>query len=226
MQYDEERAHILEQMMWIDHAAKKVHKKYAQNNVWNSLNDDTLADEKPQELLGEAQGLRDALKKLQLRIQLNARERIEQRFGEGQAKVKIALNPDQDIELALTEDTPHAASILLEQMDHHLWDTVELQKIAGEPVLQISTNFPATTPALEFIESSRSCKEKGSVVLRQLEAESMDLNVAVLRVHLEENTPIRDEDVCIGRIVSGFRFLQSVEDDPLAVPVIQEDLKL
>lgn len=225
-QYDDERAHILEQMMWIDQAAKKVHKKYAQNNVWNALGDERLAHEEPKELLSEAEGLRDALKRLQLRVQLNARDRIEQQFGEHPVHVKFTLNPDQDLEIALTDDTPHAASILLEQVNQRLWDTVELQKLRHQAVIQVSTNLAATHPVLEFVESSHSCREAGSVVFRQLEAESMELNVVVLRVHLEDDVETRDEDVCIGKVVKGMEYLHTVQDDPMAVPVIQEDVKL
>ncbi|GAX13482.1 hypothetical protein FisN_36Lh033 [Fistulifera solaris] len=207
-QYDEERAHILEQMMWIDKAAKKVHRKYAQKDIWESLEDQKLEHESRGALLEDTEGLRDAMKKLQLRVQLNARTRIEDRFGIRNAFINLALDEEgkEHVQIGLTDDTPHAAAILLEQYDRHLWDKVELQRI-GDDVIQISTDQTTTSPILEFIESSHSCHEVGSVVLRQLEADTMDLNVVVLRVHMTEHVPMGGEDVCIGKVTVGLEYL-------------------
>jgi hypothetical protein len=221
--YDEERAHILEQMMWIDRAAKKAHKSYAQKEIWANINSEDLVNETKDELQEEAQGLRDAVKKLQLRIQLNSRDRLEQRFGESPVHVSLSLDAGgkQQLVLSLSDDTPHAASILIEQIDKRMWDNIELQQMESGAI-QISTRFPATTPVLEFIESSKSCHEAGSVVVRQLEAEAMDLNVLVLRIHMTDNhTPTKDEkEVCIGRVLSGFEYLEEADGH---VPRIRDD---
>lgn len=207
-QYDEERAHILEQMMWIDKAAKKVHKKYAQKDIWGSLEDQKLEQESRGELLQDAEGLRDAVRKLQLRVQLNARTRIEDRFGIRNAFIILSLDEEgkEHVQIGLSDDTPHAAAILLEQYDRHLWDKVELQRL-GDNIIQISTDQTTTSPVLEFVESSHSCQEIGSVALRQLEAESMDLNVVVLRVHMAEHVPMGPDDVCIGKVAAGLEHL-------------------
>lgn len=220
-EYDEERAHILEQMMWIDKAAKKVHKKYAQKAIWDSISDEKLRHENHTELLEEAEGLRDAMKKMQLRIQLNARERIQQRFGDSPVVVTLSLDREgqERLEIALTDDTPHTVSTLLEQIDKQMWDTIELQRIDVGQIVQLSTDLPATNPILEFIESSKSCRDEGSVVLRQLEASTMDLNVAVLRVHMTSDVPKNEEDVCIGRVVKGLQYLQAMN----SIPVIHEE---
>jgi len=209
-QYDDERAHILEQMMWIDKAAKKAHKKYAQKAIWDDINDEKLAGEKKDELVEEAEGLRDAMKKLQLRVQLNARGRVQKRFGQQPMEVSISLDKagEHKLLIALTDDTPHAASIFLEQIENSMWDTVKIQRLESG-TLQLSTDEAETTPVLEFVESSHSCREAGSVVFRQLEADSMDLTVAVLRVHMSDNIPISELDVCIGKIKQGFEHLKS-----------------
>ena len=214
-QYDEERAHILEQMMWIDQAAKKVHKKYAQKDLWEDINGDELLQRTKDELREQTGELRDEVKKLQLRIQLNARDRIEKRFGGRPMQVSLSLDPEgqQHLVLALSDDTPHAVSIFLEQIDRKMWDDIELQKLESG-ALQLSTNLPATTPTIEFIEASRSCHEIGSVVVRQLEAETMDISVLVLRIHMEENTPTDEEDICIGKLINGFGYLEQLEGIP------------
>lgn len=216
--YDEERAHILEQMMWIDQAAKKVHKKYAQKELWDNVNGEDLLQETKDQLRQEAEGLRDAVKKLQLRVQLNARDRIAQRFAENPVQVSLSLDPagTHHLVLRLSDDTPHAAQTLLEQIDKKLWDNIELQRLeSGAIQVSTSTSLPTTSPVLEFVESSKSCHEVGSVVLHELEAEAMDLNVVVLRIHMEENTRILDGDVCIGKVISGLDYLKEVEGIPL-----------
>ena len=213
--YDDERAHILEQMMWIDKAAKKAHKNYAQKELWADINGEELVKGTKGELEEEAQGLRDAIKSLQLRIQLNARDRIEKRFGESPVHVSFSLDKEgsRHLVIGLSDDTPHAASILLDQIDKKMWNSIELQRLESGTI-QVSTNLPATSPILEFIETSRSCHEIGSVALRQLEAEAMELHVLVLRIHMEEHAPMTADDVCIGKVLSGLDDLKSMGGIP------------
>lgn len=222
-QYDEERAHILEQMMWIDKAAKEVYRKYAQQAVWDNFPNDKLEGESQGELVDVAEGLRDALKRLQLRIQLNARDKIQERFGQRPVHVKLGLDADgaKLLEIALTDDTPHAAVVFLEQIDRKLWYKVQLQKCERTGAIQISTDFPATNPILEFVESSHSCRKIGGVAIRQLEAEQMGLYVTVLRVHMQDDQPLEEEEVCIGKVVAGLEYLQAMND----LPVIHDPKK-
>lgn len=195
-QYDEERSHILEQMMWIDKAAKKVHKKYTSASLLKDLEAESEED-----LRKDVEGLRDEMEQLQLRVQLNARDRINARFGDKPMHVSLSLGAEgsRHVVIALSDDTPHAAGTWLQQIDKKMWDDVIYD--ATPDSVQISTRMPSTSPLLEFVEKSRRCRQIGSVAVRQLE--NMELHVLVLRISLKEDTPMDDSDVCIGKVVDG-----------------------
>jgi hypothetical protein len=193
-EYDEEKAHILEQMMWMDQAAKKVHRKYSQPE-----------SEPPPQAKGLAAQYREDIEKLQLRIQLNARDRLAQRFGDKPAEISLKLGQGEHLIVALSDDTPHAVSILLEQVQRHMWDSIRIESSSAVGAIQIASKKAATSPLLEFVEPSRGCHEEGSVAIRQ----QMDhgLHVLKLRVNLIANSPMEDGDVCIGRVVSSLATL-------------------
>lgn len=199
-QYDEERAHILEQMMWIDQAAKKVHNKYS-----GLLDPKT---ESKEQLADETRQLRDELHQLQLRIQLNSRDRIHESFGDRPVQIRLKLpTDDAEIVLALSDDTPHAAATLLQQIEKKLWEEMIFRKL--EPgVVEVSSTMPTNTPLLEFVEKSRGCHEMGSVALHH--SVNNEITVLVLRVHLTELATVADTDVCIGKIVGGLEHLHNV----------------
>jgi hypothetical protein len=200
-EYDEERAHILEQMMWIDQAAKKVHKKYSEQS--KSADTAVLGDGSSDE------SAREALEQLQLRIQLNARDRLSHRFGDKPAEISLKLNDEgEHLIVALSDDTPHAVSILLEQVEQRVWDDLRVEKASSVGAVQIASTKAATSPMLEFIEPSRGCHEAGSVSIQQ-EVED-ELHVMKLRVNLIANSPIERGDVCIGRAVSSLAALQEM----------------
>mmetsp|Transcript_9200 Transcript_9200/g.17523 ORF Transcript_9200/g.17523 Transcript_9200/m.17523 type:complete len:450 (-) Transcript_9200:1184-2533(-) len=199
-EYDEERAHILEQMMWIDQAAKKVHKKYTEQGK----GPDSLIQMK-----GSDESARDALEKLQVRIQLNARDRLAQRFGDKPAEISLKINSHgEHLIVALSDDTPHAVSILLEQVQRRIWDDIRVEKASAVGAVQIASAKAATTPLLEFVEPSRGCHEIGSVAITQQEED--ELHVLKLRVNLIANSPMEPGDVCIGRAVSSLGTLQEM----------------
>jgi hypothetical protein len=210
-QYDEERSHILEQMMWIDKAAKKVHKKYTTASLLRDIEAEPEGD-----LRKDVEGLRDEMQQLQRRIQLNARERINERFGDKPMQVSLSLDAEgsRHVAVALSDDTPHAAGTWLQQIDKKMWDDVIFETTADS--VQISTRMPNTSPLLEFVEKSRRCREIGSVAVRQLE--NMELHVLVLRINLKEDTPMDESDVCIGKVVGGLDELRL-----LPITVQQED---
>jgi hypothetical protein len=216
-QYDEERSHILEQMMWIDKAAKKVHKKYTNESL---LKDIESADSEV-DLRQDVEGLRDEMQQLQRRIQLNARGRINERFGDKPMQVSLSLGAEgsKHVTVALSDDTPHAAGTWLQQIDKKMWDDVIFETTADS--VQISTRMPDTSPLLEFVEKSRRCREIGSVAVRQLE--NMELHVLVLRIALKEDTPMDESDVCIGRVVGGLDELrllpQTVQHEGSSIPL-------
>lgn len=223
-EYDEERAHILEQMMWIDQAAKKVHKRYAANAPPQDAAAGTVvqagaggaggatgaADAVSSQLQqGSEDSARAALQKLQVRIQLNARDRLGQRFGDKPAEISLKLNNQgEHLIVALSDDTPHTVSILLEQVERRVWDSIRVEKAASVGAVQIASTRAATTPLLEFIEPSRGCHEAGSVAIRQEEED--ELHVLKLRVNLIANSPMEKGEVCIGRAVSSLVTLQEM----------------
>jgi hypothetical protein len=216
-QYDEERSHILEQMMWIDKAAKKVHKKYTNESL---LKDIEAADSEG-DLRQDVEGLRDEMQQLQRRIQVNARDSINERFGDKPMQVSLSLDTEgsRHLTVALSDDTPHAAGTWLQQIDKKMWDDVIFETTADS--VQISTRIPDTSPLLEFVEKSRRCREIGSVAVRQLE--NMELHVLVLRIALKEDTPMDESDVCIGRVVGGLDELrllpQTDEHEAFSIPL-------
>lgn len=203
-EYDEERSHILEQMMWIDKAAKKVHNRYS-----TMLQKDPSLESR-EELVEETKYLRSELERVQLRIQLNARERIHQLFDEKPLHVnfKASLNNHvEDVILALSDDTPHAVATLLEQVDQKLWEDLAFEPV--EPgIVQVSSLLPTSTPLLEFVERSRGCHEVGAVSLRSTIKD--EITMVVLRIHLGENVPLSDKDVCIGKLLQGLDALKSL----------------
>lgn len=193
-EYDEEKAHILQQMMWMDQAAKKVHRKYSQPG-----------SEPPPRAKGPAAQYREDIEKLQLRIQLNARDRLAQRFGDKPAEISLKLGQGEHLIVALSDDTPHAVSILLEQVERHMWDSIRIESSSAVGAIQIASKKAATSPLLEFVEPSRGCHEEGSVAIRQ--QVDRGLHVLKLRVNLIANSPMEDGDVCIGRVVSSLATL-------------------
>jgi hypothetical protein len=212
-QYDEERAHILEQMTWIDNAAKKVHRKYSrQDLLLENLSGEhaTLEQETKEQLLQETVLVREELEKLQLKIQANARSRIRGRFGDSPVQVSLALPPDgnEHLVIALSDDTPHAASTFLEQVELNMWDELDVQRLHHGSILRLSSKIPSTTPVLEFVEKSRGCHTAGSVALHQLD--SAEFHSLVLRIHTEDHIRQLEGDVCIGQVIRGLETLQEL----------------
>jgi hypothetical protein len=208
-------------MMWIDRAAKKVHTRYS------ALLQSDPSLESREELIDESRFLRDELNRLQVRIQLNARDRIHQLFGNKPLHVRFpvvglaaealqlggtskpslssASSTASTIAIALSDDTPHAVATLLTQVvEGQLWDGVSLE--AAEPgVVQISSTLSTSSPLLEFVEPSRGCHEAGSVALRSIVKD--ELAALLLRVLMVDKAPMTDKDVCIGRVLSGLEAL-------------------
>lgn len=265
--YDEERAHILEQMTWIDNAAKRVHSNYYQKAVVANGNvDDTrnallnggggkttkldpIESSNSSAILRKRKDeLQQELDRIQVKIQINARDRIRQQFGDKPIHIHLPLRFDDEndgqsaeiehLVIALWDDTPHAASTLLQQVKKKLWDSVTYQRvvssvnpISGElsndehqlDCIQISPKVASInlSPSLEFVEKSRGCHHPGSVSIHQLESE--DFHVMVLKVHISEESQAihHDEgDVCIGTVIEGLNEL--VKRLP-SLPVIRKE---
>jgi hypothetical protein len=236
-QYDEERAHILEQMMWIDKAAKKVHQRYSQpfpvsgmsvgspttatslsqdgeNNRSDvdggsdTINTDTAAavDSGKDESQHTVESAQSTLEQIQLRIQLNARDLIREKFGDRPIIVTLPLTSSQTpLVLALSDDTPHAAATLMKQIEKHWWDNVRMTQHASGSI-QITTSADNTSPLLEFMERSRGCHDVDSVALRQ-EPDDRERHKLTLYINQVDKHRMEANDVCIGKVVGGMEDL-------------------
>ena len=215
-QYEEERAHILEQMTWIDAAAKRVHQKYsalgglADHQALLQQHEETKA-----ELKQEKNELVQILEQMQHRVQQNARHRTVQYFGDRPVQVSLPLlEQDRHIVIALQDDAPHAVSSFLQQVHEKVWDVVDFQRLQHGRILQVSSRLANTDPILEFSEPSRGCHQVGGVAVHQLE--STDFHVLVLKIHMEEHAVMEDGDVCIGTVIVGLEALEQM------IPVLPE----
>jgi cyclophilin family peptidyl-prolyl cis-trans isomerase len=219
-EYDEERAHILEQMTWIDNAAKKVHKKYANYDQNLLLRDTSHLDSKDWKLREENESLQGQLDQLQLRVQQNARDRTVRQFGDKPVQVSLPVSEGdisgEHIVIALSDDAPHAVSTFLQQVSIGLWDEVDFQRFKNGRVIQAASRFTSTTPVLEFVEKSRGCRQAGSVAVHQLESD--DFHVLVLKIHMEETASIDEGDVCIGSVLKGLEVMEQIIPQ---IPIIQ-----
>ena len=221
---DEERAHILEQMTWIDNAAKKVHKKYgtasvAGNNallVPSSTIDNTKThsdgSSNVQLYKDENKQLHSKIDILQLRVQQNARTRTSIQFGDEPVQVSLPISEGSVINehyvIALSDDAPHAVNTFLQQVTIGLWNEIDFQQMQNGRVIQASTRYGDTKPILEFVEQSRGCHTAGSVALHQLESD--DFRVMVLKIHMDASAKVDPDDVCIGNVVKGFELLERI----------------
>ena len=191
-EYDEERSHILEQMMWIDKAAKKVHKKYTEKEMLDAAMGN-LGDAGDSSVLKEAlENAENELDLLHHNIQLNARQHLAVTFGEGPAEVSLQISENSHILIGLSDDTPHAISTLIQQVNKHTWDQVEVRddpidsavaseenkktpelltssrvQLTAKPPNDPSVSGAGSSPVLEFVERSHGCRDPGSVSLRQ-----------------------------------------------------------
>lgn len=293
-QFDEERTHILEQMMWIEkkksRAQASVTSPTAQrlDSTLASVKDLTQQLQQEQEQLEDGNSsngggddksndsnldvpslmagplnrqnsgvaiLRNQMEKMQLRIQLNDRNHLLERFknkpiqitlgvqsaseadngdavavgrygnennnGTAQQHDDVAKNidvPQHNLVIALSEDTPHATSVFLQQVEHDLWNDVYMKRLEEAPnVIEATTILQHTTPVLSFVEASIGCHEKGSVAIHQIDRN--DQLALVVRIRLSEDTPTDHDEVCIGKVLHGMNYL---EDLPL--PRHMEDI--
>ena len=219
-QYEEERAHILEQMTWIDAAAKRVHQKYsAVGGIADHQAMIQQHEESKAELQEEKKELVQLLEQMQHRVQQNARHRTVQYFGDRPVQVSLPLlENERRIVIALQDDAPHAVSTFLQQVQEKAWDEVDFQRLQHGRILQVSSRLASTTPVLEFTEQSRGCHQVGSVSVHQLE--STDFHVLVLKIHMEEHAAKENGDVCIGTVIAG---LENLEQMIPAIPEIHSE---
>jgi cyclophilin family peptidyl-prolyl cis-trans isomerase len=233
---DEERAHILEQMTWIDNAAKKVHKKYSGSGYNENLlqvdakpikhmshdNNDSNTGNDGKYYKDENKLLKEQMDQMQLRVQQNARTRTSYQFGDEPVQVSLPIS-EGDVQnerfvIALSDDAPHAVNTFLQQVSNGLWNDIDFQQLQNGFALQAATRLSDTKPILEFVEQSRGCHAAGSVALHQLESD--EFHTMVLKIHMKESATINVDDVCIGIVVKGFESLERILPQ---VPAIQSE---
>jgi cyclophilin family peptidyl-prolyl cis-trans isomerase len=223
-QLDEERAHILDQMTWIDNAAKKVHKKYSTGGYNEKLlqpgMDIKTSNPDEHDNFYELNQSRDEnkilklqIEQMQLRVQQNARSRTNYQFGDKPVQVSLPIQKGDVLNghlvIALSDDAPHAVNTFLQQVSNGLWNEVDYQQIQKGYVIQATTQLSDTEPILEFVEKSRGCHKAGSVALHQLEYE--EFHVLVLKIHMQETSGFSSvNDVCIGNVLSGIDLLEKI----------------
>jgi cyclophilin family peptidyl-prolyl cis-trans isomerase len=225
---DEERAHILEQMTWIDNAAKKVRKKYSSGYdstmllqpVQSNNGNVKSKSKEAQHNTDENKMLQSKIDMLQLRVQQNARTRTSIQFGDEPVQVSLPISEgdvrNEHFVIALSDDAPHAVNTFLQQVSIGLWNEIDFQQIQNRRVIQASTRHSDMKPILEFVEKSRGCHKAGSVALHQLESD--DFHVTVLKIHMDASATVDTDDVCIGNVVNGFDLLERIQSQ---IPEIQ-----
>lgn len=200
--YETERAHILEQMTWIDHAAKKVHQHYHSSNHHGQL------------------------QALELRVQQNSRYNLEQIFGSKPVQVSLTLPENSDetehLVIALSDDAPHAVQTFVQQVHAGHWDHINVENYQpsdsdeeapdnGMVLIQASTeDLLQLHPVLEFVEQSRGCQAAGSVSLQSLESDQLQILVLKVRLKDASTTVTNENDVCIGTVLKGLYDLEQM----------------
>lgn len=129
--------------------------------------------------------------------------------------------PQHNLVIALSEDTPHATSVFLQQVEEGLWNAVQMKRFIDAPsIIEATTPYKHTTPVLSFVEASIGCHETGSVSVHQIDDhEELAL---VVRIRLSEDVaPTNHDEVCIGKLISG---MNSLEELPLLPRDVTEDI--
>ncbi|CAB9526998.1 expressed unknown protein [Seminavis robusta] len=181
---------------------------------------DTSATE---DLRDSVHKLRGQMRDIQYRIQQNSIVRINEKYGEGPIQVYIHPEPQQDeyynnnngngeqqdemtseiaIELFI-EDTPHAVSTFLYQIERGHWNRVQMNWISETSILSKPGSAVTSgmgdwmqTSRLEFLEQFpiRHCE----VALVQ----RGQMGVLSLKINLVEVPFQEHEEVCIGRLLN------------------------
>jgi hypothetical protein len=218
-QYNEEHEHILNQMMWMDQAAKKMKAAHGakQGEVLESY---YAEDGATGELRESVHKLRGQMRDMQYRIQQNSKARITEKYGEGPVRVYVHPEIEEDplaaesdpvpeemtTEIAIelfVEDTPHAVSTWMYQIERGHWNRVQMNwrgetSILSKPGSSVTSAMGdwAQTSRLEFLEKFpvKHCE----VVLVQ----EGQMGVLSLKINLVEVPFFEQEEVCIGRLIN------------------------
>lgn len=164
----------------------------------------------------EDQKLAGDIKLLQKRIQKSARESIVKMYGEGTIHVNLSLKFDdgeRSITLELSDETPHAVWVWLQQIGRHDWDDSMFRWKLDHVILATPAHMTSQNHKLEFIESNPLDHVVHSVALSPGEDGGIRFYI-----NLMDNGPYHESDVCIGKVVGGFDNLKKL----LSIPIHQE----
>jgi uncharacterized protein with PIN domain len=164
----------------------------------------------------EDQKLAEDLEMLQKRIQKSARESIVKMYGKGTIHVDLMLkfaDGERSITLELSEETPHAVWVWLQQIIRHDWDASMFRWKLDHVVLATPARMTSQNYKLEFIEDNPLNHAVHSVGLSKREDGGVNFYINLL-----DNGPYHGGDVCIGKVVGGFDNLKRL----LSTPIHQE----
>jgi hypothetical protein len=164
----------------------------------------------------EDKKLTEQLKILQKRIQKSARESILKMYGEGVILVDLELKFEDGpgiITLELSEETPHAVWVWLQQIIRHDWDDSMFRWKLDHVLVATPARMTLQNYNLEFIEENPLNHQVHSVGLNQREGGGVNFYI-----NLQDNGPHHEDDVCIGNVVGGFDILKKL----LSVPFHEE----
>lgn len=164
----------------------------------------------------EDKKLTEELKVLKKRIQKSARESIVKMYGEGVIHVDLELKFDDGpgiITLELSEETPHAIWVWLQQIIRHDWDDSMFWWKLDHVIVATPTRMTSQNYNLNFIEENPLNHAVDSVGLNPREGGGVNFYI-----NLEDNGPYHEGDVSIGKVVGGFDNLKKL----LSVPIHEE----
>jgi len=228
LRYQKEESHLILQMDRVETRAKDLRshiksikeeeaKAAEANSVEPALKTLRLKQELAH-LEQEDKMIADQLKTLQKRIQKSARESIVKMYGEGTLRVDLQLNFNDGkpavVSLELSDETPHANWVWLQQIIRHDWDSALFRWRLAHVILATPARLSSQNYKLEFIEKNEELNhEKYSIGLTQREDGGINFYINLL-----DNGPYHEGDVCIGKVVGGLGALKKL----LSVPVHQE----
>lgn len=146
-------------------------------------------------------------------IQDGARKNLHERFGED-STVRVTIDVvgfASEIVVDLFDEAPHSSWVFLQQLEEGDWDGAAFNwhpshmVSASRATTELRKPKPSSTK-LEFIEKNFHHHEAWTVGLTT-SGEGYNLYV-----NLQDNSHVHEEDVCFGKVVSGFDSLRKLMD--------------
>jgi cyclophilin family peptidyl-prolyl cis-trans isomerase len=231
---EQQLVHLHENIVRLNDAASNVvNNNSGQSHSATSRKDAVDADlirVQTQQLHQMEEELDHELRALQSKIQHVARSSIVSTYGEGPVQVVLELDfmdseirddlpqgsnvKHNTISILLWHDVPHAAWTWLHQIRQGMWNNATLKlgkgslSIDATPTEQYrqKENDVDDNSSLKFVEKSKKTHEPWTVGLTQTEFGTG------MFINLQDNSALRNHDVCVGRVIDGFDALQLLVD--------------